>query len=375
MVQRITMPALKLGVLAMLAVAAALLAGLAGASADGSSGSVYSLTNDASNNQVAIFDRANDGTLTLKDTIDTGGLGTGGGLGSQGAIALQGRTLVAVNPGSDSISLFAVQHDGGLKLLDVAGSGGDQPISVTIHRRRVYVLNAGAPENITGFVIFHGHLLKLPGSSRPLSGSGVGAAQVQFSPSGRLLLVTEKGTNQIDTYFVGFFGYAYGPRVQPSVGETPFGFAFADRNTVVVSEAFGGNTDASTVSSYDVSFFGNLDPVTESAPTTETAACWIAISKNGRFAYSTNTGSSSVTGFRVNHNGELAILDADGATGQTGPGSKPIDAAFSGNGRYLYVLSAGTNTVTAFEFHSDGSLTSLGSTAGLPAGAVGLAAN
>lgn len=375
MVQRISMPALKIGVLAILAVAAALFAGLAGASAKGNHGTVYSLTNDASGNQVAVFERANDGTLSLADSVDTGGLGTGSGLGSQGAIALDGKTLLAVNPGSDSISLFRVGNDGGLTLLDVADSGGDQPISVSIHGRRAYVLNAGAPENITGFAIFHGHLIQLPGSSRPLSSSGVGAAQVQFSPNGRLLVVTEKGTNQIDTYFVGFFGYAYGPSVQASVGQTPFGFAFAGRDTLVVSEAFGGNTDASTVSSYDVSFFGGLDPITESAPTTETAACWIAISKNGHFAYTTNTGSSSVTGFRINHSGELSILNADGVTGETGAGSSPIDAAFSGNGRFLYVLSAGTNAITAFQANSDGSLTNLGSIGGLPAAAVGLAAN
>jgi 6-phosphogluconolactonase (cycloisomerase 2 family) len=320
-----------------------------------------------------VFERAHDGTLTPAGTVDTGGLGTGSGLGSQGALVLAGDVLVAVNAGSDSISLFEVE-DGMPELLDVESSGGDFPISVTIHRNLVYVLNAGAPENITGFRIHHNELVPLPGSTRPLSGSGVAPAQVSFSPRGDLLVVTEKAANKIDTYIVGHNGLTVGPTVHPSVGETPFGFAFGKWGTLIVSEAFGGAPDASAVSSYHASKFFGLNPVTESAPTTETAACWIAISKNGRFAYATNTGSSSVTGYRIHFNGKLTILDADGVTGHTGAGSAPIDAAFSQDGRFLYALSGGTNDITAFRQHANGSLTNLGAVGGLPAGAAGLAA-
>lgn len=372
MLKAIALSPLRTGVLIALALVAAVLAtGITGASANGGGGAVYTLTNDPAGNQVAIFDRANDGTLTPAGFVDTGGLGTGSGLGSQGAIVLNGNRLLAVNAGDDSISLFSLRG-GNLVLDDVADSGGDMPISVTVHGNVVYVLNAGAPENITGFRIFGHHLHKIYGSTRPLSGSGVGPAQVQFSPNGRILVVTEKGTNKIDTYF-NLFGWAIGPYVQDSVGETPFGFAFAGRDTLVVSEAFGGATDASTVSSYDVGRFGALTTVSPSVPTTETAACWIAVSKDGRYAYAANTGSSSVTGFKVGHDGSLTILDADGKTGETPAGSKTIDLAFDHSSRYLYALGAGTNTITAFERHNDGSLDNLGSIGG-PAGMVGLAA-
>lgn len=368
----IVLPPLKIALVLALALLTALVIGASRTSAHGQPDKVFTLTNAADGNQVAVFDRAGDGTLTLDGMVDTGGLGTGSGLGSQGTIALEGHRLLTVNAGSDSISLFSV-HNGNLSLRDVEPSRGDMPISVTAHRNTVYVLNAGQPENITGFRIRGHRLVPIPGSTRPLSGSGVGPAQVEFSPNGHKLVVTEKGTNLIDTYFV-LFGHAFGPFVHQSEGETPFGFAFGRHGTLVVSEAFGGAEDASAVSSYDTSPFWRFEPVTSSAPTTETAACWIAISKNGRYAYTTNTGSGSVTGYRVGHDGSLTILDADGKTGETPTGSAPIDAAFSGNGRYLYVLSGGTNTITAFRQHSDGSLTNLGSVGGLPAGAVGLAA-
>jgi len=372
MTKSMFLPTLRFSLLLALAVAAALLAGLTGAAAKEHGGHVYTLTNGAGGNQVAVFDRGNDGTLTADGTVSTGGLGTGAGLGSQGALAVEGRQLLAVNAGSNSVSLFSIDNDGDPNLEHVAGSGGDMPISVTVHNNLVYVLNAGAPENITAFVIRGDDLSPLAGSTRALSGSAVGPAQVSFSPNGKLLAVTEKATNKIDTFIVGNDGLALGPTVQASVGQTPFGFGFGKHGTLIVSEAFGGAPNASTVSSYDISRLGILDPVTESAPTTETAACWIAISNNGRYAYATNTGSSTVTGYHVAHDGSLSILDTDGITGRTPAGSAPIDAAFSGN--TLYVLSAGTNTITTFEQHSDGSLINLGSVDGLPKGTVGLAA-
>ena len=50
-----------------------------------------------------------------------------------------------------------------------------------------------------------------------------------------------------------------------------------------------------------------LGVVTSSAPTTETAACWIAVTANGRFAYAGNAGGS-VTAYRVAPDGSLWVL-------------------------------------------------------------------
>src|SRR5436305_1920706 len=74
--------------------------------ARGNVGAVYTLTNAAAGNRVAVFDRASDGALTPAGTYSTGGLGSGDGLGSQGALALsQGnKWLFAVNAGSNEIS-------------------------------------------------------------------------------------------------------------------------------------------------------------------------------------------------------------------------------------------------------------------------------
>jgi 6-phosphogluconolactonase len=337
-----------------------------------SPGAVYTLTNSPAGNAVQVFDRAGDGSLTPNGEFATGGTGTGGGLGNQGAVVLDGKLLFAVNAGSDSISVFEAKR-GNLELVDTVTSGGDQPISLTVHDGLLYVLNAGGAGNISGFTVSkRGQLTPLAGSTRPLSGSGVGPAQVSFDPEGELLVATEKNTNLIDVYEVGDNGLASGPSSHLSSGATPFGFGFDKRDHLIVSEAFGGAVDQSAVSSYDVDD-GAIEPITPSAKTTETAACWIAVTKNGRFAYTTNTGSGSISGYWISHDGGLSLLDADGRTGVTGP--EPIDMAFSRNSRFLYSLNSGDETISGFRVSADGSLTAIGGAIGLPDGATGLAAS
>lgn len=362
----------RLGALLLISVLAWAVMGPTPAMAHSSPGAVYTLTNATAGNAVKAFDRAADGTLTAGAEYSTGGTGTGGGLGNQGGLVLDGRRLFAVNAGSDSISVFKTRH-GRLELVDVEGSNGDQPISLTVHDDVLYVLNAGGPGNISGFrVTRKGELSPLAGSTRPLSGSGAGPAQVSFDPEGEALVVTEKATSQIVVYEVDDdTGRAGPPEAHASAGATPFGFAFDRREHLIVSEAFGGAPDASAVSSYELDD-GELDVITPSAGTTETAACWIVVTDDGRYTYTTNTGSASISGYRISRGGRLTLLDADGRTGVTGAG--PIDMALSRESRFLYSLNSGDGSISGFRVERDGGLTPVGGAGGLPTGANGLAA-
>ncbi|KPV50378.1 hypothetical protein SE17_27300, partial [Kouleothrix aurantiaca] len=256
------------------------------AAASGDAGAVFALSNSPNGNAVLIWNRAADGTLTAAGSIPTGGTGTGAGLGSQGALALSAnhQWLFAVNAGSDSISAFRVRPAG----LDFAGqvaSGGTRPTSVTVHDDLLYVLNAGGAGNIVGFRgAGDGKLRQIAGSARPLSGNATAPAQVQFSPDGDLLAVTERNTQTIDTYRVGEHGLASGPIVNHSAGAVPFGFAFDKRGHLVVSEAGGGANGLSAASSYAVAENGALRVVSASAATNQGAACWVVITGNGRYA-------------------------------------------------------------------------------------------
>ena len=344
---------------------------------NGHDGNVYTLSNLAGGNSVVAYTRESDGSLSPLGTYPTGGLGTGGGLGSQGAIVLSddGRLLVAVDAGSDEITSFRVGRDGALTWTDRVWSGGDRPISVTVHDGLAYAVNSGGAGNIAGFTIDRkGDLEAIAGSSRLLSGSGTGPAQISFTPRGDALVVTEKGTNQILGYEVARSGLASGPSILPSAGVTPFGFAFDRQGRAVVSEATGGAPGASTVSSYGVSRHASLSVVDGPVATGQGAACWLTTTPNGRYAYVTNTASGTVTGLAIHGNGHLALLDADGVTGVDGAGTAPTDLGTSSNGKFLYVLDSGKDALSAYRIEADGSLAALPGTTGLPAPGVGLAA-
>ncbi|MEO7084764.1 MAG: beta-propeller fold lactonase family protein [Gemmatimonadaceae bacterium] len=340
----------------------------------GFGGAVYSQTNAATGNAVLVYHRAANGTLTAAGTLATGGNGSGSGLGSQGSVTLSddGDWLFVVNAGSNDVSSFSVDGNGSLTLRGRASSGGTTPISVASHDNLLYVVNTDGAGNIAGLRVRHdGSLVAIPGSSRPLSAAGSGPAEVSFDPSGSWLVVTEKNTNMIDTWRVGDEGFARDRVVNVSAGMTPFGFTFTSRGVLAVTEAFGGAVDASAVSTYTINRNGTLSAITKSAPTTETAACWIAATNNGKFVYAANTGSASVTGYDV-RDGRLSILNADGKTGNAG--TTPIDVAMTQNSQVLYGLNAGAHTISIFGVsQSNGGLSANGSVT-VPAGAVGLAA-
>ena len=335
-------------------------------------GAVYLQTNDATGNAVVMFPRAPDGALGDPVSFETGGLGSGAGLGNQGALALaeRGRMLYVVNAGSDEVTGFRV-GPAGLDRIGTWPSGGDLPLSLAVTGGRLYVLHDGAASTLTGFAIGpHGELEPIPGAERVLPNAAPDVAQVAASPDGRSLVVTEKAANTIVTFSIRGNG-SLGPPVETaSAGMTPFGFAFDPRGRLIVSEAAGGVPGASALSSYRQSA-GTWSVITASAGTTETAACWVAVTPDGRFAYTTNTGSASISGYRVRHDGSLVLLDPDGVTATTGAG--PLDLAFSRNGKLVYSLNGTGRSLSAFRKKDDGSLVPIATVTGLPATANGLA--
>lgn len=335
-------------------------------------GAVYAMDNDDSANQLLVFERSSDGTLSNYTTMATGGTGNGSGLGSQGSIIIHRKFVFVCNAGSNEISVFDTRGNQ-ITLVETTPSGGMMPTSITAHEKRLFVLNAGGDGSITGFNITSaGNLSPIAGSTQPLSNNAAAAAQISFDKEGSYLAVTERATNLITVYQVGQNGTTSSGTSYASAGQTPFGFDFGKDNTLIVSEAFGGAANASTMSSYDLTAGGMVNLIDGPVATNQTAACWVVVTRNGKYAYTTNTGSNSVTGYAITNNGSLNILDADGITGMTGAG--PIDAATSRNSKYLYVTNAGSNSISILEISADGGLSAVGEVTGLPESIVGMAA-
>lgn len=326
-------------------------------------GEVYVMTN-ATANEVVVFARDAKGMLTETASFSTGGSGTAGTvidpLGSQGSLILSQdkRFLIAVNAGSDQISVFRVLPEE-LELVSVVESGGDFPTSVTLFHNLLYVLNAGADPNITGFTLSHkGELTPIDGSTRSL-GSGT-FSQVGFDPQGDVLVVTDRGDQEILVFSVTKDGLpATDPVTSPSEGLGPFGFIFdRSRNALLVSEAGSG-----AVSSYKILSDNTLEVLDSSVQNFQSATCWIEGNNRG-FVYTANTGSNTISAYDTSsgNDGVLVLLEE-----VAGTGNRPIDLITTVNGRFLYVLNANDGTIGMFQIKPDGSLKDLGTIGGLPA--------
>jgi 6-phosphogluconolactonase (cycloisomerase 2 family) len=333
-------------------------------------GAVFALGNEATGNTVHAFARDERGALTARGAHPTGGLGTSAGLGSQGSLVTSrdGRFLFAVDAGSNEITSFRIRG-AELELAGHVPSGGVRPVSLTAHGRLLYVLNAGGAGNIAGFLVGpDGALTPLPGSSRPLSSPAASAAQVQFSPHGDALVVTERATSRLSLYAVARDGTAAGPTVFDSSGTTPFGFAFTRRGDVVVSEAASG-----AVSSYSLEDDGAgpyLDLVSGSVSEQgEAAPCWLVTTASSRFAFVANAGTASISAFHVARDGALTLLASKAADVP-----RPLEMSLSRGSEYLYVVNGGAGRLSGFAVGEDGTLRPAGGAEGLPTTLAGVAA-
>jgi len=318
-------------------------------------------TDGLSGNAVVAYDRLPDGSLHQAGTYPTGGLGgalTGSvvdHLASQGSLVSDRGLLYAVNAGSNTVTVFAERGDRLIRL-ETIGSGGAFPVSVATHGALVYVLNARNGGSVQGYVRLGDVLVRIPSWNRAL---GLDATQtpeftstpgqVAFTPDGSKLVVTTKGNGSaIDVFGVSRLGaLSAQPVKNVEPGAVPFAVTFDAGGHLVVAEA---GTNA--VATFSIRPNGTLALVAQAA-TGQAATCWIAGSGSSFFA--SNAGSGSVSGYRDTGSGALVAL------GNTATGAGTVDAAVSGDGRFLYVQTGKAGIVDAFRIGAGRSLTAVGS--------------
>jgi DNA-binding beta-propeller fold protein YncE len=353
---------LKLAGLACACVAAAsLCAAPAHADRARSDHAVFVQNDDPAGNTIVAYDRTGTGRLVRAGSYSTGGRGgilTGSMVdhtASQGALAYdpRARMLFAVNAGSNTITTFAVDGDR-LARRQVLPSGGAFPVSIAVHGRLVYVLNARSGAAIQGYLRVGAFLVPVPGwrrdlrldtSKTPEFANTPG--QILFTPDGRRLVVTTKNAaNSVEVFRVGF-GRPSGPTITSLPGAVPFGAAFGRAGRLAVTEV-----GPSAVAAFTLNADDTLSQ-TALLATGQAATCWIVAVE--RTLYLSNTGSGTVSGVALGADGALTAL------GLTSTGAAPVDAAASPDGHNLYVQTGGTGGVDSFRIQSDGSLVPLGS--------------
>jgi len=337
-------------------------------------GAVFVMTNAADKNEIIAYQRNTNGALERERGFPTGGRGSGGvtdPLGSQGSLTLSQdhSFLLAVNAGSGDISVFRV-HGADLFLTDKEPCGGSEPVAVAQLGNLVYVVNAGGASNVVGFHLEkEGKLKPIPDSIALLSTGNSGASSLSFSPDGQFLLVTEKLTNSIDAFHVQTNGTLAPIVVNASAGPGLFGVLFTPNGIALATETGpAGGTNASAISSYAVLANGTLSAISSSVPTLGAATCWHVVTPDGHFVYTSNAGSSTVSGFAIGAKGTLTPI-AGTILGINPTHSGNLDIAISANGKFLYTLNSGTGTVGIFGVNEDGTLTNLGDADGLSAAA------
>ncbi len=325
----------------------------------------YGMTFAMSNrlvNSVSAFSRGacgrhgDGGELRFLDERQTDGSGTGEAvvdpLASQGALAPDesGCFLFAVNAGSNSVTSFRLE-DGCLTLAGVAPSGGVRPVSIAAHGNRIYVLNAGADRvdaTLNGFnVNGSGVLLPIVGSQAVVSPAAAQPACVVFSPDGCRLIVSVRNQNLLLSFQVLPGGQLEEAVTTSSSGEGPFGIIFAPCDILLVSEA-GPNA----MSSYHLEENGALSAVSASVANGQLATCWVAVTPDGRYAYTANAGSGTISVYHVSKRGVLTLIESVPTT--PAMNGAPIDLMVAPDGRFLYVLNGRQGSISAFRIECEG---------------------
>jgi 6-phosphogluconolactonase len=328
-------------------------------------GHVYVNENTTGVNTIGGFDRHADGSLSAMhgSPFAAGGVGTGAGIASQGALQLSsdGRYLLAVDAGSNQISVLQIKRGGELSAVrggPVASNGVD-PVSIAVHDDLVYVANAGAGGNdYTGFRLWRGHLRPLSGSTVALP-DGSQPGDVLFNGNGRKLVGTRVGTSLIDSFAVGRDGRltAAASSPIPAQGLGPFGSEFRPTNPsqLFVSNAHGGMNNG-TVSAFSDAWDGTLTSIGASPfHDNQTAPCWVEISHDGQYLFTVNTAVATISSYSIAADGTLTLI---GSTAINAPIGSPEDARLSPDGATLWVVDPKANTISAFSV-AGGTLTEL----------------
>ena len=193
-----------------------------------------------------------------------------------------------------------------------------------------------------------------------------------------MLVVTEKTADVIATYTVGRDGLASTPIRTESSGSGPFGFTFTQTGRLLTSENFGGAAFQGGAASYDIDKDGTLTPVGPTVRNGRSDTCWIVLTDNQRFAYTTNAMSNDISSYRADSRGNLTLLQSVAALADELPAPFviPANVTLSRDSHFLYVRNVQDGDLRAFSVGSDGSLTLVQALLrALPSGAVGVASS
>ncbi|KAJ7066960.1 hypothetical protein C8F01DRAFT_1119751 [Mycena amicta] len=348
-------------------------------------GAAYFLTNEPSGNYVVSAAIGANGKLTLHQATPAEGVGSHGlpgngvdALFSQGAVKANaaGRIVAAVNPGSNTISVFSIDPKNPTNLEMIGkpiGSGGEFPISVTINKagNTVCTLNGGFVNGVACFSVNtkKGTITPIANTVRslklnqttPANGPPGSASDIIFSEDNTKLIASVKGfpptPGMLAVWNIandGSLSQDFEP-IQPAAGGLlPFSLTpIPGKNALLVADP-GLGLDIFDLSTQSTNGLASGKSSTLSIPG-QGATCWSVFSSKTGNAYVVDVGAALVTEISLDANLKPSIVKQY----SQGNGTGPIDSdiATIGNKDFLYVLAANATAIKVMSLTAPGKAT------------------
>jgi 6-phosphogluconolactonase (cycloisomerase 2 family) len=383
-------------------------------------GHLYMQTNET-RNAIIHYRLAASGTLTEVERVATGGAGSGelspiyhinrpNDFEGAGSVILtpDRHFLFTTNAGDNSVSSFAVDKEGRVTLLDVkrtgnTTSGGAKSLAYAPSSRTLFVVHTFGPDHLRLMSVdAKGKLTARPErysvSTRDwpnrvptmavlspdgkflLLGTTFDELPSRKNPDGSVIIWIPRpdGTlhiiasnapdpDGIVVFPVGGDGGLGEPSLYDAKGASPFYFAFLHNrpDTFIIAYAVSdglamGRIDADG----KISVISPLVKLDTSAGL-PSELCWLQVSPDDRFVFTTNFGYSTVSSYRIDGN-VLSIakdpagpkVPGDGTfralNGTVGSG--PSDSWLTPDGAYLYQIYGNASKLVGYATQPDGSL-------------------
>jgi DNA-binding beta-propeller fold protein YncE len=375
-------------------------------------GHLYMQTNEQAN-AIVHYRRMHDGSLEEAGRIATGGKGSGvfkpvsgqssapNAFEGAGSVILSsdGRHLFTTNGGDNSVSSFAVEAEGNLRLIGVEHTGNEvtgqsgtvKSLAYSRSHQALYALHAFGPDHVRVFSVSEDGALSLRAERYSVN---VGTrtdripTQAVLSPDGKFLLIdilfdarpatspdgvtTLVVSNAPDpdglvVFPVEASGALGKPLFQDAGGAGPFYIAFLNGSseTFLNGTAVGDGLVMSRIDSAGQVSVDELVPIATGAGK-PSELCWLAISPDNRFVFATNFGYGNISSYRID-DGKLAIAQDPACESVPGDGtfravnglvsSGPSDNWLSPDGKHLYQIYGNASVLVGYAVHDDGSLT------------------
>ena len=382
-------------------------------------GHLYMQTNEAQN-CIIHYSRSADGTLAEVERVATGGAGSGlispiyhisrpnhnEGAGSV-RLAPDCRFLFATNVGDNSVSSFAVDEEGRLTLRDVkrtgnAKNGGAKSVAFVPSSRTLFVVHTFGPDHIHLLLVDDAGNLTARSERYSLStedwpnrvptmavlspdgkflilGTTFDELPSRKNPDGSLILWIPHGDGKLHViasnapdpdglviFPVNGDGTLGEPSLHDAGGASPFYIAFLHNrpDTFLIGYAVSNAVSMGKIDADGKVSIGSLVNIDTSSGV-PSELCWLAISPDDRFVFSTDFGYSYLSSLRIDGNG-LSIAKDPASQKVPGDGtfraidgvvsSGPSDSWISPEGSYLYQIYGNASKLVGYAIKPDGSL-------------------